>query len=613
MKVTTGVARRILVITGARSRGATLEWVPRPEGASMVPIRTAVLLATSLFLASSCGGGGSGGGGGDPIVVCLDCSGLGGQARLWCAIQNANRPGCDSPGPANAPPNAIDTFALTTPPVPGVSGSGGVFDVTVPDGTDVRALVPVFSVAGPPGAGVGVAGVLQTSGVTANDFTSPVAYAVVPVSGATNRQVVTVTIAPRTNVWTWVGGSNGVNQTGTYGSKGVAAAANIPGARREAVSWVDRSGQFWLFGGYGLGGAGSSWELNDLWKFDGSRWTWMGGASTINQPGLYGTKNTASSANVPGARQGAVSWADAGGRLWLFGGFGVDASGAFGWLNDLWSFDGTAWTWVSGSNTGNPAGVYGTIGVAAAGNVPEGRNGASAWLDMAGNFWVFGGAGVRGELSDLWKFDGANWTWVGGPNTAGQGGIYGTRGTAAPTNAPGARQKAASWADSSGRLWLFGGTGYAQPGHHGFLNDLWRFDGTHWTWVGGANVPDQPGVHGSSGVPAATNIPGARSGAATWVDATGSAWLFGGSGVDMSGAFGTLQRDLWKFDGTNWTWVGAPALAGGSGTYGASQQAIIAAPYGRSGGVAWRESSGKVWLFGGEKGNLLNDLMLYQP
>ena len=34
------------------------------------------------------------------------------------------------------------------------------------------------------------------------------------------------------------------------------------------------------------------------------------------------------------------------------------------------------------------------------------------------------------------------------------------------------------------------------------------------------------------GVPASTNIPGARKGAVTWVDGVGNFWLFGGCGYD---------------------------------------------------------------------------------
>ncbi len=44
--------------------------------------------------------------------------------------------------------------------------------------------------------------------------------------------------------WTWVGGSKLLNQKGTYGTLGVAAAGNIPGARTSAASWDRRQWKF---------------------------------------------------------------------------------------------------------------------------------------------------------------------------------------------------------------------------------------------------------------------------------------------------------------------------------------------------------------------------------
>ena len=41
--------------------------------------------------------------------------------------------------------------------------------------------------------------------------------------------------------------------------------------------------------------------------------------------------------------------------------------------------------------SGWTAGVYGTEGVPAAGNIPGSRTGASAWTDTSGNFWLLGG------------------------------------------------------------------------------------------------------------------------------------------------------------------------------------------------------------------------------
>ena len=54
-----------------------------------------------------------------------------------------------------------------------------------------------------------------------------------------------------------------------------------------------------------------------------------------------------------------------------------------GYLNDLWRYSPSTgqWTWVGGGNVDNAAGVYGTPGTAAAGNVPGARYSASSWID----------------------------------------------------------------------------------------------------------------------------------------------------------------------------------------------------------------------------------------
>jgi hypothetical protein len=62
---------------------------------------------------------------------------------------------------------------------------------------------------------------------------------------------------------------------------------------------------------------------------------------------------------------------------------------------------------MSGSNTANASGIYGTLGVPAAANVPGGRKGAVSWIDSGKNLWLFGGGGsalAQGDLNDLWRF-----------------------------------------------------------------------------------------------------------------------------------------------------------------------------------------------------------------
>src|SRR5512137_52294 len=83
-----------------------------------------------------------------------------------------------------------------------------------------------------------------------------------------------------THKWTWASGSNTANQKGTYGSLATASPTNVPGAREEALSWLDSSGRFWLFGGYGYDSVGFRGRLNDLWSYDPvtAVWTWGSGS-----------------------------------------------------------------------------------------------------------------------------------------------------------------------------------------------------------------------------------------------------------------------------------------------------------------------------------------------
>lgn len=71
-----------------------------------------------------------------------------------------------------------------------------------------------------------------------------------------------------TNQWTWMKGSNYVDQFGVYGTQGVASALNVPGARHFNTWWKEISNFFWLFGGEGLDDSNPSPEnLCDLWRF----------------------------------------------------------------------------------------------------------------------------------------------------------------------------------------------------------------------------------------------------------------------------------------------------------------------------------------------------------
>jgi len=655
---------------------------------------------------------------------------------------------------------------------------------------------------------------------------------------------------PITNQWAWMGGSttvpvNFLGQPGIYGTLGTPAPGNMPGGRVGGVSWTDGQGNLWLAGGVGAPSNDNDNILNDVWEFNPSsnEWAWMAGVSTVlfnvtGEPGVYGTLGVFAAGNLPGGREGAVSWTDSSGHVWLFGGDGDDSANTYGWLNDLWQFQPTSnqWAWMAGSETisagelfPGQGGVYGTLQVPAAQNTPGGRYHSVSWTDKQGNLWLFGGWGYDsvtsnfyGDLNDLWEFQPSigEWAWMTGSETfpSSEGphpGQYGTLGTAAFGDTPGGRASAISWTDSTGKFWLFGGTGYDSAGNYGLLNDLWQFQppstglrpaatpvispgtgtyiseqtvtitdttpgatisylvngntpaipytapivvsasetieasavapgytnssvatavytvnlplaalpvfsvagGTYattqtltitdttpgaaiyyiigeqfedassevpstsstlytgpitiaasqtvtaiavaagyansnvasatysiwpnpalgeWTWMSGSNTSapcsseqlncGQPGEYGTLGTPADTNVPGARSAAATWTDKAGNLWLFGGSGFDSAGTFADLN-DLWNFNtSTNqWTWMGGNSTVssptfGFSGVYGTlGKPAAGNLPGSRYSADSWTDGSGNFWLFGGfgfdSAGNTgyLNDLWMFNP
>lgn len=413
-------------------------------------------------------------------------------------------------------------------------------------------------------------------------------------------------IFPQLNQWVWIKGDSSINQRGVYGLVGMSSVSNKPGARGESASWKDMSGNFWMFGGIGYGTGNSAGPLNDLWKYNPSanEWTWVKGPQLPSGNAVYGTKGIASAANIPGARQMSSTWTDTNGNLWLFGGSGAS------FFNDLWKYDivSNQWTWVNGDNTGNVRAVYGTQGVAAAANKPGARTNAVCWTDHSGNLWLFGGNGFAasgngGRLNDLWKYNVAanEWTWMKGDSLIQSTAVYGNKNVAAATNKPGARVGASSWTDQSGNLWLFGGLGYTSL--YGMLNDLWKYNtsANEWVWINGDSTVAHPAVYGNNSLLYEPAKPGALHNAVSWTGANGDMWLFGGRGYTAS-AFGELNA-LWKYNAASNQWIfvkGDPQtyVAGDYGSLGVP--AMTNKPGSREKPLAWIDSLGNIWMFGGE-------------
>ncbi len=375
-------------------------------------------------------------------------------------------------------------------------------------------------------------------------------YGGLDAGGSGNEHAALWKYDPATNMWTWVNGPSTVGTAGVYGTQGVPAPANHPGARAWGmVTWVDNAGNLWLLGGQGFDGTGARGNLSDLWKYNiaSNEWTWMNGPNTQGAGPVWGTQGVAAATNLPASRyESAAAWTDNNGNLWMFGGLTYNPS--FGNLNDLWKYDPSTnmWTWMQGSNTVNSPGNYGTMGVTAATNQPKARSAYARWKDINGNLWFFGGGDVNtNAYNDLWKYDvtANQWTWMHGSNAANSPGSSAGNCTFDVTNDPCSRNEGRSaWTDHCGNFWLFGG---GQGGSFDSTrSDMWYYKVStgQWARVSGVGTKNTPGTWGTMGTAAATNHPSSRAGSMPFKAQDGSLWLFGGTGT-----WGTERNDLWRF------------------------------------------------------------------
>jgi N-acetylneuraminic acid mutarotase len=434
--------------------------------------------------------------------------------------------------------------------------------------------------------------------------------------------------------FTWMKGSNFTNQPGTYGTMGVPSSNTNPGIRRGAGTWTDNNGNLWLYGGEGYATSTSVFaELADLWKYDPStnQWTWMHGTNTMNSLCVYGTQGVAAPGNRPGGRRNMVTWTDANGDLWLFGGYGWYGNSSFGFTNpqnDLWRYNiaTNEWTWMKGGTGSQQYGIYGTQGVGAPANLPGERYGSVGWADNNGNLWMFGGYGQSytisfgGEMNDLWRYNIAsgNWAWMKGSTTgSGATAVFGTQGAASSANTPGGRETAVAFNDNLGNFWLFGGWGITSSvASGGRLNDLWRYNPStnQWTWMKGANTVNPYSIYGPQGVSTSTAVPGGRQWSHGWTDAAGDLWIFGGEGYNAT-TLTTRLADFWRYQpSTNqWTWVTGSQSSNISPTFGTQTVPSSSNFWGsRQNSAKWNSATG-LWIFGGMAGSsgYLNDLWRY--
>ncbi len=362
--------------------------------------------------------------------------------------------------------------------------------------------------------------------------------------------------------WTWMTGTKyKSDELAVYGTLGVSAPTNTPGARIYHSTWVDSTDRLWFFGGSAHDINGDFGMMNDLWNYNPStnEWTWVSGSQTTFIAPTHGTINVSAPSNNPGGRIGALTWVDQSNDiLWLFGG----ESYSDGYMSDLWKFTISTgeWTWVHGPSTGNNGAALGTIEVPSTANNPSARAYGATWFDDDGTMWLFGGQIYGSMYNDVWSYSASTdeWTWFKGDSDSfydfndGPPPVYGTQGVSAAGNTPSGRIGAMSWVNKpAGVLWFFGGYGLDENGDHGLMNDIWKFElsNKRWTWVAGDKVRNQVSVPGTQNVPSIANKIGAKTHSALWQDASGLVWIFGGRTIGIGCDWHT--NDLWTFNPTN--------------------------------------------------------------
>lgn len=446
-----------------------------------------------------------------------------------------------------------------------------------------------------------------------------------------------------------------------YGSVGVAAASNYPGARVGAAYATGSNGKLYMYGGYGAASDGVG-ALSDLWEYDPvtADWTWIAGSNLKDQAAVHHSSGVSSS-NFPGARIEANLWVDNTGDIWIFGGGTGGYDQLYDNYNSLMKFDGSDWNWVDGSSSLNDPGST---------SEPSARRSAAGVYASDGKFYLFGGTDNEAvsnnynRRSDFWSFDGNTWSLEDGTANAdnesrgdvepladaqlvelngeiflqgGYNGYYGSSGfkvkkmlrwnassssfvllamSGTLSSSPGVYSSSAypeynSLAINSGAMaavlndeaYFFGGREYFLASNS---NNLFtKFNGQSFAYLSGG---EQLGVERTG--PATE--PGSRYGAGfTFNQDEEVLFMYGGNVYTGTGS--ARYGDLWRYQNGEWVWLSGSSSAGVYPVYSGG----TLSPGAREWAKLWTDSNGDLWLFGGygpdKDGNLgrLNDLWKY--
>jgi hypothetical protein len=224
----------------------------------------------------------------------------------------------------------------------------------------------------------------------------------------------------------------------SIGSSAQSGSPALPAARAHHSMVYDAAARHVLLaGGSTSTDGGQTYRtFDDLWSFDGTRWT-SRGASGAERSGM------------------ALAFDSTRGRVLAFGGYCPCKREDGGRFNDLLELRNDRWT--------------------AIGSIPTRASTDSHMVYDAprDRLVLFGGNGDRVLLHDTWEYDGASWRRFEG-------------------DGPGARADFAMTHDAArGRTVVFGGIGpTGQP-----FGDTWEFDGRTWTRVASEGPSPRFSVH----------------------------------------------------------------------------------------------------------------------
>ena len=210
-----------------------------------------------------------------------------------------------------------------------------------------------------------------------------------------------------TGIWTWMGGSANVDDSGQYHVLGQPSKLSYPSGRVTNVFWKDAGGNFWLYGGSQYT---HDLMFQDIWSFNpgNQNWTWVKGAEGEDSS-VLGVPCKPNLLNKQGRRyEDRAAWRPYEDLIITYNGF--TDWGTTQPVNELWGYKMSTNEWTK-IDSGTFLGSYGTMGVSSDTNYPPSRFGGVGFTGRDHSLWLFGGLNGFGYASqgigffnDLWKY-----------------------------------------------------------------------------------------------------------------------------------------------------------------------------------------------------------------